>query len=510
MTRVRRRIGGGLFWFLCFALAGCQESKSPAPPKRPFQGAKLVAAVMGDQGILTGIQSQRGEWAASTGGELSFKAAPPADPKSVEGVDVLIFQGDRLGDLVDAGVLLALPEDVLKPPAPQEGGDASVEPPPDAFALKEIAPAYRDQVTKYGEDRVALPIGGTALVLAFQRAAFDREENKAAAKAAGITLEAPKTWAEFDALAKFFHGRDWDGDGKADSGVALAWAGDPEGVGNSTFLARAASLGQHRDQYSFLFDSDRMNPRIASPPFVEALGALVDLTKLGPPAAAKFDAEAARAAFRSGKVALLIDRAERAATWSEGQRPVGVAPLPGSDRVYNPDRKIWETPTTPNRPAYLPKGGGWLVGVVASTAHRDAAIDLAKYLAGPDVTNRLRSDRAFPMLATRSPQLAQGLGDPRSSPGVEARGWSDAVGRTVNAVRVVVGLRVPETEGYLADLTKGRLAALDGKPAEAALKDVAAAWDARIQALGRKRQTEHYRRSLTSLVTLPELPPRGK
>ncbi len=129
--------------------------------------------------------------------------------------------------------------------------------------------------------------------------------------------------------------------------------------------------------------------------------------------------------------------------------------LPGSERVYNPDRKLWETSTSLNRPAYLPHGGGWLVGVVASTQHRDAAIDLAKYLAGPEVTSRLRAEKAFPMLATRTPQLGAGLPDPKSAPGVEPRSWSDAVDRTLQAVRVVVGLRIPGTEGYLADLTNG-------------------------------------------------------
>ena len=46
---------------------------------------------------------------------------------------------------------------------------------------------------------------------------------------------------------------------------------DAEGLGNATFLARAASLGQHPDQFSFLFDSDKMAPRIDTEPFVEAL-----------------------------------------------------------------------------------------------------------------------------------------------------------------------------------------------------------------------------------------------
>ena len=98
-----------------------------------------------------------------------------------------------------------------------------------------------------------------------------RASNKAAARQAGLTLEPPTTWEQLDSLARFFHGRDWNGDGKPDLGIALAIGSDAEGVGDATFLARAASLGQHRDHYSFLFDSDTMAPRIDTPPFVEAL-----------------------------------------------------------------------------------------------------------------------------------------------------------------------------------------------------------------------------------------------
>jgi multiple sugar transport system substrate-binding protein len=497
------------------AIAGCGKSEpaETAAKPQPFAGMKVVAGVLGDKALLPGLQAQRGEWAAASGADLSFREVG-ADPDALKGIDVLVFPGDRLGELVDRGALLAIPDEAIRPPAAPKDEQtppvsASAEPPPDPFAAKDIVAAYRDGVAKYGDDRYALPLGGSALVLAYRREAFDRSENKAAAKAGGIELAPPKTWSDLDALARFFHGRDWDGDGKPDSGIALAWAADPEGMGDTTFLARAAALGQHRDQYTFLFDADRMAPRVASPPFVEALQELVDLVKFAPPGAAQFDADAARSAFRSGKVALLIDRAERASTWSEG-KPIGVAPLPGSERVYNPDRKTWETSSSPNRPSYLPRGGGWLVGVVASGPHRDAAIDLAKYLAGPDVTNRLRADRAFPMLAIRSPQLAAGLPDPRSAPGVEPRGWSDAVDRTIQAVRVVVGLRIPGVDGYLADLTKGRTAAVAGQPAEDALKAVAEAWDARTKSLGPKRQTWHYRRSLNRLVTTPEPPPRGE
>ena len=375
----------------------------------------------------------------------------------------------------------------------------------------DIAPAFREQVSKYGSDRMALPLGGSALVLVYRRDAFSRQANRDAAAAAGITLEPPATWTQLDALARFFQGRDWNGDGSPDHGIVAVLGRDREGLGDSTYLARAASLGQHRDQFSFLFDADAMTPRIDSPPFVEALRGVIAWKPLGPPGMEAFDAAAAREAFRGGKVALLIDRAERAASWSHGH-PIGVAPLPGSERVYEPLRHQWETPSSRNAPSYLPLGGGWLVGVRRglSGPRRDAAMDLACYLANPENVNRLRGERSFPMLPVRGSQMGRGLPDPTAAPDVDPRQWSDAVGRTLQAERVVPGLRIPDAGGYLEELTKARVAALAGKDPEAALREVAAAWTARTSSLGTQRQLWHYRRSLNTLSTLPQPPARGK
>jgi multiple sugar transport system substrate-binding protein len=438
------------------------------------------------------------------------------DPGSLQGVDVLVFAGERLGDLVDAGALVVLPETLVAPPSrdTEEAGepgeraqaDSIARDHADADALRfaEIVPAQRDQVARYGSDRMAFPFGGTALVLVYDRAAFDRAANQAAAERESLVLEPPRTWEQLDALARFFQGRDWDGDGAPDHGIALALGSDPAFLGEALFLARAASLGQHRDQYSFLFDADTMRPRIDEPPFIAALEALATLKASGPPGMAGFDAEAARQAFRAGKVALLIDRAEMAPRWSHGKTATGVAPLPGSPRVYDPARKIWEDAKPVNDPSYLPCGGGWLVGVNRATVgkQRDAAIDFARYLISPETSSRLRADRAFPMLPVRAGLLGQGPPDPRAAVGVDARRWSDAVIQTLIARRVVPGLRIPQAEGYLSDLSRQRLAALgDGddqepRSAAAALKEVARAWAARTEKLGVERQAWHYRRSL--------------
>jgi multiple sugar transport system substrate-binding protein len=517
--RVGRQLLLGLGLWLASQALGCGGPEASSKPSSPsLKGARITVGIIGDPALLTTVIPQRGEWEASRGAACVVLETP-VEPSAPGGAQVLIFRADRLGDLVDAGALSSLPESVVQPPpAPVENErdsdsreSSTVPSEADALQFFDVIPAFRDQVAKYGTDRLALPYGGSALVLVYNRKAFEREENREAAEADGLVLAAPKTWKDLDALARFFSGRDWNGDGVKEHGIALAFGPDPEGVGDATYLAWAASLGQHRDHFSLLFDADTMTPRVTTPPFQEALEGLVALRGTAPPGAEGFDIDKARAAFRSGSVAFLIDRAERAGLWGgSGAKSIGVAALPGSERVYEPSREAWEEAPKLNRPSYLPYGGGWLVGLATSVSgrERDAAIDFIKYLASPETSNRVRADRAFPMLPVRASQVSIGLTDPRSAPGVEPRLWTEAVGATLLALRVVPGLRIPGTDGYLTDLSEGRVAAVKGEPADAALKRIAAAWIARTSALGAERQIWHYRRSLNRLLTAPRPPDR--
>lgn len=518
------RTVGGWVWGLPVILGLCWSFGCSGPEAEPeraarpnFQGIALTLGAVGDPEILAGISAQRGEWVASREGELTIvdQSVDPGDPSKAAGFDVLVFPGWELGNLIDRDLLEEIPNEVVLPPKPAKGDEedeADDEEEEGGYRYEDLAPAFRERASKYGTGRYALPLGGSTLVLAYRRDALEGEANQAAAKEKGISLEPPATWEELDALAGFLQGRDWDGDGSADFGLAAALGDDAEGVANATLLARGASLGWHRDQYSFLFDSDDMTPRIDAPPFVEALKAVAAWKELGPPGAESFDIAAARAAFREGKTALLIDRAEMAAEWSNGKL-VGVAPLPGSERVYEPLRKLWTEGSSPNRPSYLPRGGGWLVGVRKGLddAKRAAAFDLILYLTEADVANRAAAERTFPMLPVRISSMGRGLPDPSSAPDVEPRLWSDAVSRSLLAERVLPGLRIPDADGYLADLSKGRIDAIaGGKTPEDALGEVAAAWTERTDNLGRRRQLWHYRRSLNALATLPTPPARGE
>jgi multiple sugar transport system substrate-binding protein len=528
LGRLGRMAGGLLLAGLPWFSIGCADNSAQRSGP-PFAGVELVVAAVGEPGLLEAIRVQSQEWERDSGARLVIlpDALGPAEAGQAH---VLLFPGQLMGALVDVRVVDQVPESAVRPGTVSPLGSARRgaaatgvgEDEPEAGATRrdpldfnDVAQPFREQVTKYGDERFAVPLGGSALVLAFRRDAFQSEANQKSAQSAGLTLQPPSTWEELEALARFFHDRDWDGDGEPEAGIALPLADESEGVGTTIFLARSAALGQPPDQFALLFDTETMAARLASPPFVEALKAVVALRGSGPPEISTYDAAAARAAFRQGRVALLIDRAERATQWTDPKSPaaVGVAPLPGSVRVFDPVRQAWMNPSAPNRVAYLPIGGGWMAGKTTKAIGRteQAAIAYMQSLASPETAQAIVSDPALPMVPVRISHLALGLPDPRAALGVDSRAWGEAVRETYGAPRLVVGLRIPEAEGYLADLASALRSVIRGeKSPEEALQAAAEAWDARTRRLGAARQLWHYRRSLNRLATTTLPPPPGE
>lgn len=512
-----RRVGtalAGTIW-----LVGCggpsTGSVEPEPPRFPgvtLRVAAVVPAGLAPGTVLEPIGAQQAEWAATRGAQVQLKTDAGVPPDAAARTsDLLVFPADELGDLMAASALAPWPLETLKPPAavppdPAAEAEEGEEPPPppeDPLAFSGLLPEVRDRVVRHGGQVVALPIGASSLVLVYRRDALESATNQAAAQEAGIELAPPDTYEQLDALVRFLHGRDWDGDGEPEAGIAFAQGEDAEGVAGTVLLARAAALGQHPDYYGLFFDERTMEPRIGTPPFVEALAALQALKASAPKELENADAAAARTAFREGRAAFLIDRAERAPSWSDPKRPVatGVAPLPGSARLFDPRRAEWETLRRPNRPTFLLGGGGWLLGVSAACTEPEAARDFAKFLAGPETSGRIAADRDFPLLPVRTALLGADRLDAR----LDIRGWGRAVARTLSGGRLVFGPRLPEAEAYMADLERARLDAIaKGTPPETALAAAVEAWEKRTDRLGRDRQRWHYRKSLSLPVSGPE------
>lgn len=191
---MRRSWGRWSAWLVVLSglvAAGChRDDQVPQTTTPSYRGISLTVGAVDDTAILTGVTALRGEWVHSRGGEISMQEQP-LSLESLASVDLVLFPAQRVGDLVDAGVLQSIANDVVVPrrqtdfqaddPSQTERENAKTEV-EDTFHYMEIAPTFREHVSRYGTDRIGLPCGGSALVLVYRRDAFESQSNRAAAE----------------------------------------------------------------------------------------------------------------------------------------------------------------------------------------------------------------------------------------------------------------------------------------------------------------------------------------
>lgn len=460
--------------------------------------------IVGDRRFLSVVSAQSGDWSATSGGEVKTIEEPLPEP-NFAGADVIVFKGDRYPELAAAGVLEVIPDSALKLAPGSRSADSTQAPAQSPGGrLDELPANYRLQVSKFGGERLALPLAGSALVLVYRKDILKRAEAEAPAKSSRDPL--PKTWGDLEALAAQLAGRDRDGDGRAEAGIVLPLANDEnDSSALDLYLQVCACLGLHRDQFTFLMSPETLEPWVTSPPFVEGFQSLQSLAAHAPRADAAMTAAVARALFRSGRAAMLIDTAEHYFEWNDPKapHPVGVARLPGVARVYNIDRKTWDAFDELNRPARACGSGGWLVGVArsASPKVKAAALDFAFYLIGDDASARIAADRSHPTVPLRADVIAQGLPAARSAPGVDGVSWSKAVSATVNAETLTLDPRLVGARQYLDLIDQARMRAIAGEPIEKALEAAANAWRELTTKAGKKDRLESYRRGLNTVAS---------
>ena len=66
------------------------------------------------------------------------------------------------------------PEKLVVPPPPPESEGPETERPgegnlADSYQFADVLESFREQVSKYGKDRLGVPLGGSGLVLVFDR-----------------------------------------------------------------------------------------------------------------------------------------------------------------------------------------------------------------------------------------------------------------------------------------------------------------------------------------------------
>ncbi len=343
-----------------------------------------------------------------------------------------------------------------------------------SFGSDDIEPIYREIYTTWNGVRYSVPWDGDQHNLFYNVAAFENENNKQEFEAQyGYALAPPKTWDQYRDVAEFMSGRDWDGDGEPEHGVAEAW--QRGGYAVWWWTNKFASMG------GIWFDGE-MKPLINSPAGVKAMQNTLDIAEFTPPGTSNFGYPELEAALLNGQVPMVIQwsstgKSAQNEEVSEIVGNVGVAMVPG---VELSDGTITSRPALPT---------GWAAGVPESSDRAAAAVSLIAFISQPERALEIALDPGTAVDPWRASSFAQTERWREAFPADADFGeaFIDVQRRSVETG--MADLQIPGSNQYLNALDEQISAAIAGeKTAQEAMDAAAARWEEITDRLGREEQ----------------------
>jgi ABC-type glycerol-3-phosphate transport system substrate-binding protein len=471
--RSARLIAVGLLFLL---LSGCPQPRKDATneaEKLPFAGVKLRLQVVDDPAMAKAIDRLRGEWAAQSGSEFEVVEAAEKEMSESDSLsaDAVICPSHLLGVLAEKKLLA---EKI------QSGSDWATE-----FELPKIREA------SWGKKIYGLPFGSPLLTIYCRADLLDKHN-----------LPPPKTWAEYQELAKLLSS-------DKNSTPDAPWRGTLEplapGWAGLTLLARAAPYVKHPDNYSTWFDVHTMEPLIAGPPIVQALSELVEAAKADSVEALKSDPSAVRRAFWAGQCGMAVTWPTASQQQGGENQPaakpdefaVAFAELPGATRVYNVNDEQWET-RPEDAPSTVPLvGGSGRMGVVsAKSPATEAAFALLIWLSDDQNSPQICPVSELTTLFRKSHVDKPQIWTEKQVTATAAAQYARLTVATLGGERWL-SVRIPGRDEYLAALDEAvRSAVADGTPPAEALAKAAEKWREITEKRGKDRQKTAYLHSL--------------
>jgi multiple sugar transport system substrate-binding protein len=454
-----------------------------------FDGITVV--VSGASGQVEFLGEVAKPWEEATGAKVQIVVTPAGDwpDKVVTGLSANTFIGDLInvpsyldGDLMGGGYIEPVPAEVK-----------------DKLDWNDILPAIRNNQTDWGGVTYGYPWDGDIHSLYYRKDMIADPNNQAKFKEQyGYDLVAPTTWDQFKDISEFFTGV--GADGKQHYGSTMLLMRKNHGI--QGFVSVAAAFAKSPDDPAFFFDPETMKPRINNEGFVKALQYIVDMAPFMPPDTPNLDWMGNAQAFTGGLVAMDIQWADIGTmaydpSTSVVSGKVGYALTPGSMETFDAKTGEWVNFDQPNMVPYAAYGG-WQNLVPANAQAKEAAIDLAAYLASPETM----------LYASVTP--GSGVNPARASTIKATQAWLSIFSTEQEAAdylniqqealsnsNLIYNMRLP---GYIQyqdalELAISKALAKQSTP-QAALDEAAATWEQITDKIGRDSQMKLYKESI--------------
>lgn len=344
--------------------------------------------------------------------------------------------------------------------------------------MDDVLPVYRNLYMKFDNHDYGMVYDGDTHLLFYRKDIFAKYNNEYKEEF-GRDLTPPKTWEEYDQIAKFLS-KDTDGDGSIDLYGTAIFGGDAKRY--IWFAERFISMG------GSYFD-ENMKPLIKSNEGIKALDDLVLLNDSGAtPKNSMYDWIDLNNAFLQGELAMVIQ-------WSDTAR-------------FSYDKENWGS-TVQNKVDWTlvpaadpnnPRGGIWIGRVLAiskQTTHADKAWDIISYM-----TSKQISQKAISSLGT--------INDPFRFSHFTSAGKGAFLTEQMNQhllATVKESLKNPNADimipggwEYMQVLDENiNLALVHKLTASQALEKTAVEWEAITDRFGRDQQARYYQQWLKEM-----------
>jgi len=338
------------------------EAADKGKPDPAWKGQKFTIAVYsaGQRGAISGpTYFWRGKFEELTGATYDIVEIPFAEMREkiftdfqtgAHKYDVIINCSNFYGDYIANDFVQPIDKYFNDPRMPK-------------WDRESIAPAVRN-LLQWGGHYYGTNNDHDAQVLYYRRDIINDPKWQAKFKEEmGHDMPvAMDTWEDVLEIARFFNGKDWDGDGKPDDGITLHLK--VGGQGFFHFMALSApyvvipypgnpptKVTKYHNVY--WFDPDTMEPLINSPGHVKALEMLIALSKAGPSAMWGWSLGEAWADFLSGNAVLTFSWGDVGSlaqdpTQSVIKGKLGARGIPGTKFPYDREKKQFLNLDKPN------------------------------------------------------------------------------------------------------------------------------------------------------------------
>ena len=469
---------------------------TPTAAAKPYEGVEVNILTFTGPQIAEPLQRRGPDFTALTGAKINVIIVPFSDlymsiltdmATGTNAYDGWVFAPQWMVDYIVPGYV----EDLTDRVAADE-----------ALEWQDIAPFFRDFSATYGGRIYTIPLDGDFHMVYYRTDLLEE---------AG--LKPPETWDEYLDIAKFFHGKDLNGDGKPDYGSCISKKRGAQAYWWITSIAAPFIQTQGTSQGAF-FDTETLEPLVNNEAFAAALDIYNESTKYGPPDELVLDVGDTRSLFTSGRCALSLDWGDIGTLAIDPETSVvmdkvGAVITPGSTRVL--DRATGKlVPCDETTCPYAINGvnhapfasfGGWSGGInaAADPIVKDAAYAFFSYMSQPaqsnvDVTigktgyNPYRTSQFL----NREAWVEAGMSPKAASV------YLGAIEASLASPNMVLDLRIPQNaryQGVVLDTAISQFVSGEITRDEC-MKQIYNGWEEITEELGREGQLEAYRGTL--------------